>query len=249
VGLVFVGAIATAASAYLIQRSAHGRRPPVAPALTLTLLAAWWLMTTIAGHTALPLEALASVPLSPAAERLLAPLLLLAGWALAGLWPFHRQLPGALSAPAGAFLMARVAIPALPEGLDHWRPLAMPLVVLGVWHAALTGRRSLVAVGMAWVGVLAPEGRGLPGAALLLAAGLTLEALEHIERRAGPVLPVRVIARVLVASGSLIAVAAGLRGEVSYTVLAVAAIVAGLGRGAHAQASTASAPRATEPSA
>jgi hypothetical protein len=49
--------------------------------------------------------------------------------------------------------------------------------------------------------------------------------------------------------GGLLAVTAGLRGEVVYTVLAVGGAVAAAGRALAAQASTASEPNTTAPSA
>jgi hypothetical protein len=207
-------------------------------------------MATIAGPEGLGLGGLASVPFSPAAERVLAIPLLTAAWAVAGLWPLHRQLPGALVAPVGAFLLARVAIPAVPSGLEHWRPLAMPFIVAGVWHAALSGRLTRVAVGMAWVGLLAPSRLGLVGAALLLAAGLAVELVERVSAlRAGRLAPAaQAIPLIAFGWGALLAVGAGLQGEVVYTALAVAALVALCGR-PWPQAITASAPRTTSPSA
>jgi hypothetical protein len=249
-GLVVLGVIVAASAGHLLQRAEGGPRLPIAPAATLPLLPAWWLMATIAGPIGLWVSGLATVPLSPAAEQLLAVPLLIAGWAVAGLWPLHRHLPGALVAPVGAFLMARVAIPAVPSGLEHWRPLMMPLVVAGVWHAALSGRLPRVAVGMAWVGLLAPDGMGLAGAAMLLAAGLAMELVERITAlRVGRLAPAaQALPLIAFGWGALLAVGAGLRGEVVYTAVAVAGLVALCGR-PWPQAITPSAPSATSPSA
>jgi hypothetical protein len=249
-GVVVLGVIVAACAGHLLQRAEGGPRLPLAPAATLPLLPAWWLMATIAGPEGLRVSGLATLPFSPAAEKLLAVPLLVAAWAVAGLWPLHRHLPGALVAPVGAFLLARVAIPAVPSGLEHWRPLAMPLVVAGVWHAALSGRLPRVAVGMAWVGLLAPGGTGLAGAALLLAAGLAVELVERIgPLRAGRLAPAaQALSLVAFGWGALLAVGAGLRGEVVYTAVAVAGLVALCGR-PWPQAITASAPSATSPSA
>jgi hypothetical protein len=250
VSVVFLGAIVVAWAGYLLQRAAGGSRLAAAPALTLILLPAWWLMATIAGPEGLGLGSLATLPLSPAAERLLAPALLLAAWALAGLWPLHRQVPGPLTAPAGAFLIARVALPAVPDGLEHWRALAMPVVVAGIWHAALTGRLALLAVGLGWVALLAPGGQGLTGAALLLVGALLLELGRPIAgadpRRAAAL---RLGVGLASGCGGLLAVEAALHGEVVYSVLAVGGIVAAAGRALAAQASTASESSTTEPSA
>jgi len=248
--VVFLGCIIAAWAGYLLQRAAGGPAVPLAPALTLLLLPAWWFMATVAGPEGLGIGALGSLPLSPAAEQLLAPILLLAAWALAGLWPLHRQMPGPLTAPIGALLVARVALPAVPDGLEHWRALAAPLVVAGIWHAALTGRLALLAIGLAWVGLLAPGGHGLAGAALLLAGALLLE----LARPFGAVDPRRAVAVRLALGlatgcGALLAVEAALGGEVVYSVVAVAGIVSAAGRARGAQASTASAPSTVAPSA
>lgn len=250
VSVVFLGCIIAAWAGYLLQRAAGGPAAPLAPALTLLLLPAWWFMATVAGPEGLGIGALGSLPLSPAAEQLLAPILLLAAWALAGLWPLHRQMPGPLTAPIGAMLVARVALPAVPDGLEHWRALAAPLVVAGIWHAALTGRLALLAIGLAWVGLLAPGGHGLAGAALLLAGALVLELARPFgaanPRRAAAV---RLALGLATGCGALLAVEAALGGEVVYSVVAVAGIVSAAGRARDPQASTASAPRTVAPSA
>jgi hypothetical protein len=248
--LVVLGVIVAACAGHLLQRAEGGPRLPLAPAATLPLLPAWWLMATIAGPVGLWVSGLASVPLSPAAEQLLAVPLLIAAWAVAGLWPLHRHLPGALVAPVGAFLMARVAIPAVPSGLEHWRPIMMPLVVAGVWHAALSGRLPRVAVGMAWVGLLAPDGLGVAGAAMLMAAGLAVELVERIGvLRVGRLAPAaQALPLIAFGWGALLVVGAGLRGEVVYTAAAVAGLVALCGR-PWPQAITASAPSTASPSA
>jgi hypothetical protein len=248
--LVVLGVILAAWSGWLLRRAGGGSRAPVAPALTLVLLPAWWLMATIAGPEGLGLASLGALPFSPAAERLLAPALLVAAWATSGLWPVHRQMPAVLTAPVGALLLVRVGLPAVPDGLEHWRPLAMPLVVAGIWHAALTGRLALLAVGLAWVGLLAPGGAGLTGAALLLAAALLLELagpLVRAEPRRAAAL--RMVFGLAAGHGALLAVAGGLRGEVVYTVLAVGGVVAAAGRALGAQARIASEPSAIAPSA
>jgi hypothetical protein len=134
----------------------------------------------------------------------------------------------------------------MPDGLEHWRPLAMPLLVAGAWHAALSGRTSGLTVGMAGVGLLslAPEGR--LGAALLLGGALVIEL-----GRLAPSLPARrltaLASGVAAAVGGVLAVEAGLRGEVVYTVLVVAALVAAVGHGS-GQAITASERSTPEPS-
>jgi hypothetical protein len=229
--VVVMGVIVAAWSGWLLRRGAGGPSLPLAPMLTLLLLPAWWLMATIAGPEGLAVGTLPVLPISPAAERILAPIFLVAAWATAGLWPLHRQVPAALLAPVGALLLARAAIPAMPDGLEHWRPLAMPLIVLGIWHAALSGRVTGVAVGLAWVGLLGGSRTGLTGASLLLAGALTLELATHAGERFRSFKPAARLAFALAAgAGAVLAVDAGLRAEVVYTVLAVGGVVAAAGR-------------------
>lgn len=250
-GAVFVGCLIAAIGGWLISRAPATRHPPVAPAVVLLLLLpAWWLMSTIAGPEGLAIASLPDLPWSPAAEQLLAPVLLLAAWALSGVWPWHRQEPAALTAPVAALLLVRVAIAAVPDGLDHWRALALPLVLLGLWHGLLTSRRAESVAALAWFGLVTVTPEGQVGGALLLLAGLALELAERRPARAGwAVGGVRAATALVLGTGALLAIAGGLRTEVVYSVLAAAALLAGAGRQAPAQASTASAPSATAPSA
>ncbi|HEX6614877.1 MAG TPA: hypothetical protein VF046_01085 [Gemmatimonadales bacterium] len=225
--LVVAGLVLAAWSGWWLARAVGLTRIPAAPLLTLVLVPACWFFWTIAGPESLRIASLPELPLSPAAELLLAPALLLAAWALAGLWPLHRQEPGALTAAVGLLLLARVALPAVPEGVDHWRPIAMPVVVIGLWHAALTRRWSLVAVAMAWVGMLAPAPGGPGGAGLLVAAALLLEAAVRLgPDHARATLIVRLVAALAGSWGALLAASAGLHGEVVYTVVAVTGVAA-----------------------
>jgi hypothetical protein len=245
---VFLGVMVTGWSGWRLARAAGGSRVPVAPVLTLVLVPACWLMATIAGPEGLRMATLGELPISPAAELAIAPALLLAGWAVSGLWPLHRQEPGPFSAVVGVLLVVRVAIPTVPDGLEHWRALALPVIVLGLWHAALSGRWSSVAVALAWVGVIAPGRAGPAGAGLLLAGGLILD----LGPRLRPGRPGRTLARaaggLALSWGALLAVESGLRAEVVYTVLAVGGLVVAAGAWAGTHAMMARAPRTAVPS-
>jgi hypothetical protein len=243
-GVVVVGSVLAAWSGFLLNRRDGGSRVPIAPLLALPLLAAWWLMATIAGPDGLGMATLPLVPLSPAAERMLAPVVLVAAWATSGLWPLHRQVPGGLLAVAGALLVTRVVVPAMPDGLGHWRALAMPLLVAGLWHAALSDRTAGLAVGLAWIGLLGGTPSGKRGAALLLAAALLLE-LGRRDGRLRRSRPAWILVAVAASLGGMLAVEAGLRTETIYTVVGAAALIAAL---AARQAMTASVRSTTEPS-
>jgi hypothetical protein len=245
--LILMGAVVAAVGGWTCTRAGHARRLPVAPVLTIALVPAWWLMRTIAGPEGLATGSLPDLPWSPAAERLLAALLLVAAWAMSGLWPLHREEPGALTAPVAALLLARVALPAFPDGLEHWRALVLPLVLAGAMHGVLTGNRLEVLVSLAWVGLATAMGGGQAGAGLVLLGGMILVAAERLRPRV-EVVP-RLIAALAVGMGALRVTEAGLRTEVVYTVCAVAGLVVAAGRWTSAQASTASAVSATAPSA
>ncbi len=220
VALVFAGVVLAAWSGWLLQREAQRLTPlPLAPALSLLLVPAYRLLSTIAGPEGLALSALPVIPLSPAAERLLAPPLLLVAWALGGLWPLHRQLPGALTAPAGALLIYRVGAAAMPEGLAYWRGAVFPLLVIGIWHAALARRLELVAVGGGLLGLASLDRNGIAGAGWLLATAAGMEVLRRT-RVGGALARGALIA--MAGWGGVEATTGGLRAEVVYTVLAAA---------------------------
>ena len=246
-GPILLGAMLAAAGGWACARARRPRRLPIAPVLTLALVPAWWLMHTIAGPEGLATASLPDLPWSPAAEQLLGALLLLAGWAMSGLWPLHGEEPAVLTAPVAALLMVRVALPAFPDGLEHWRALVMPLVLIGGFHGLLTGNRSTALVALAWVGLATVTEQGQAGAGLILVGGVILAAAERLGMRGQAV--AALLAAVAVGSGALLVAEAGLRTEVVYTVAAVAGLVAAAGRWSAAQASTASAVRATSPSA
>ena len=219
--IVFTGVIAAAWAGHLLFLRTGHRPIPVAPVLTLTLVPVYWLLATVAGPLGLSTGDLSQLPLSPAAELLVAPGLLLAGWALAGLWPLQRQLPGALLGPLGALLLVRTALPLVPVGLEHLRPLAVPLVVLGLWNAAAHARWPLTLSGAGFLGVASAAPGAFGASLMLLAAGLALET-----GRGGPV-PRRLASPVRVAAWPVAAWAGGpllegsLRGEVVYTTVGV----------------------------
>ena len=216
-GIVFAGVVAGGWAAYFFLHPQAGRPAPIAPALTLTLLPALWLLATVAGPVGLGVRTLPQVPLSPAAEILLAPLLLLAAWGVTGLWPLQRQLPGALLAPLGAVLLVRVALPTVPLGLDYWRPVAVPVLVIGLWHAAGHARWALLAAGAAVLGAAGSTPAGPSGAVWLLPVGPAVElaTMRSLPPRAWMIL--RAVTWLPSAWGGLLVLEGGLRSEVVYT--------------------------------
>jgi hypothetical protein len=257
-GLVMAGAGVTAVAGYLVVTPRRARRLPVAPILTLGLLPAWWLMAAVAGPEGLRIGFLADLPWSPAAERWLAAAFFLAAWALAGLWPCHRQEPPALTAPVAALLLVQVGLPVAPDGLIEWRPLAMPLLVLGLWQAAASGRRAGAAAALALIGLIAIQPVGRAGAALLLIGSIAMEisspaGLPPVSARTAPGGArswregIWILGALGAGLGASLAIEAGLHAEVVYTVAAAAALAAAAVRPPYPR--MASAPSAGVPSA
>jgi len=215
-GLAF-GGLVLAATADFLERRHRGRaRVPWLPGALLVLAPVWWFMATVAGPVGLKLSALPEIPFSPAAERLIALPLGLVAWALLGLWPMHRLFPDGLLAPLGIALWLRVASPAAAGGLEHWQPLLVPLGVVGLWGAAVTGRGSSACNALVFI-ALASEGPGSVPAALIL--GATGLALGIAPARA-PRSAAERLAWMLVALALPFAFEAGFRTQVTYTLLA-----------------------------
>ena len=229
--VVVLGGVLVATWAAWLASHRPGARPlPVAPTLTLVLIPAGWLLVTIAGPVGLGIAALPQVPLSPAAELLLAPALLLAAWATAGLWPLQRQLPGALVAPAGALLLARIAHPLVSDGLEYWRPLTVPLLVLGLWHAASWSRWPLVIAGAAILAVAGGTPVPTGGCAALLAISIALELRSAMDLAPPRTILVRAASWPPATLAGVMVLEEVLRGEVVYStlgILVLALIVAG----------------------
>jgi hypothetical protein len=220
-GAIFGGVILTGVAV----AAEAGRRGRFSAALAgavplVTLAVAGWLFATIAGDQGLAVAGLSELPLSPAAEALLAPLLLLAAWSVAGLWPMGRSPLSGLAGPAGLFLVARVVLPALPEGLDHWRPLAYPILAIGLWQAIVAHRWSAALVGAALFALAAGSTEGVAAAWWLGTAALAAGAAELCSRRAAAWLGRA--AALAGGIGALPGTTAALEREVVYTTLAIA---------------------------
>ncbi len=223
--LVFVGTIAAAWGAFLLFHSRGARPLPLAPALALLLVPVCWLLRTIAGPVGSSIEALPTVPLSPAAESLVTPALLLVAWGVSGLWPFHWQVPGALLGPVGGLLLLRIGHPLVPGGLEQWQPLAVPVLVVGLWHAAARDRWPLSAAGAGLLGIVTLSPAGASGAAWLFGAGLLLEVSGMRPPSDGGVTrAIATSAWVAAAWGGLLVLEGGLRSEVVYSAFAAAGL-------------------------
>jgi hypothetical protein len=185
----------------------------------VALIPAGWLFFTIAGDQGLAVVTLADLPLSPAAETLLAPLLLVAAWSVAGLWPLPRSPVAGITGAVGVLLLARVAFPALPGGLDHWRPLAFPILAIGVLQGTASGRWPAVMIGGALMALASGSAEG-PAAAWCL-GGAAFAAQLVIRLWPRHLVWVRCLTALAAGYGVWLAAVAGLRAQVVYTVLTV----------------------------
>jgi hypothetical protein len=248
--LVFAGATAASWSVGVMARQAGIGRLVVPTLVTALLGITYIFLATVAGSEGLSMAGLDALPISPAAELLVAAALLAASWLMCGLWPLHALTSAPLVAPATIAVLARVSLVAAPAGMEHWRPLAVPLGMLALWHAAARRWGPGLAAAAAWLAIVsvAPAMGGGIVAAWLLPAGLALEVLG--DKRDGETQPrrwVRWVALLAMGWGGFLALDAGLHGEVVYTVLAGMGVV--LGIGGSGQAMTPSAPRTPAPSA
>jgi len=212
--LVFLGAIVVAIAGHFRgRRLGTTGRVPVLWVAVPVLAAAWWLAATVAGPDLQSLSALPDAPFSPEAELLLAAGSAVAAALFLGLWPLHGVLPdGGVALAAGALLL-RLAVPAWPQGVEHWQPLAVAAGVVSAWWAVPTRRVPLSVAGVAFAASFAVVDRN-PGAWLLLAA-LTLRG--HVPEWA---------TTLLVAAGGFLVASPLLGAEVVYTVLLAAAATA-----------------------
>jgi hypothetical protein len=234
--LIFAGVLLAAAAIGAEGAGRHRWLSLIPVAITLaTLGAASWLLVTIAGDQSLATGALPELPLSPAAEALLAPLLLLAGWSVAGLWPLGRSPLTGVAGLAGLFVLGRVALPALPEGLEHWRPLAYPILGLALWQAAASRRWAAALIAGGLLALVSGTRDGVAAACWLGLGALTVAIAGYPTRYAPWLL---CLATLAAGAGTLPGTAAGLGAEVVYTTITVAGVAILVAAGGRAPGAT-----------
>jgi hypothetical protein len=208
--LVFFGGVLAAWCGWALMPATPRRRTALGPAITLLLLPVYWLLTRVAGPVGLAMRSLPDAPLSPAAERLFSASLLVVAGAMS-------LLVGAPAAPAAAVLLTRVGMGSLPSGLEYWRTIAYPVLVIALWVAAFRRRPDLVAVAGTLMGLLSLDRDGIAGGCILLVAAVLIDMRRRGALDGGWV---RVLLAFLLASGGIEALTGALRVEVFYSVLA-----------------------------
>jgi hypothetical protein len=218
----------------LLRRIGGGSPLPVSALLALFMIPVYRYLTAISGSSHPTFAELRDSPFSVAAEIRLVPWIALVAFGLAGLWPFHgRVFP--LAAPLAGVILLRLGVDLLPAGWEHWAPLFMPILLLALWHGAVTlddrrvERRRLIEilVALALFGLLANnEGSNgaywLLGAAALVSWSTGLSYLPTVPWGLGRLvwLPL--------AWAAMLILTGGLRAQVTWSVLAAAAIAAAL---------------------
>lgn len=142
----------------------------------LLLGAGFFLLFTILGPVGGAMSQLAAGPFSPPAERLLAVLLGIGPLVLAGGFPFHlAPWRGSLS-PVAAILLARVLVPALPEGLHDWQAPAMLWLTVAMAVDSFSGRWTSALVGGGLLGIWSGRTEGVVAGAILVLFGWLADA-------------------------------------------------------------------------
>ncbi len=227
-GFVLAGAL-IAAGAWPAALRQYRRAIVLTVLGALALGRAAWLMRAMAGPDGLGMSGLHDSPFSQAAETLLIPLIALGAFGFFGLWPLHGARGGVL-VPVGVALLVRVAS-ALPQGLQEWQTVLVPIGVFAVWHAAVTRRPGELLGAGAWLACVASTGEPAAAAACgLSAAAFSLTLGDLLPGRSGSIL--RRGAWLLAAVGGALALRPALAAEVVYTVLAVAGTAVAIASGA-----------------
>jgi hypothetical protein len=199
---------------------------PLLPILAapLLVLVAYYLKV-IAGPVGLALGNFPDVPLSPAAQAMLAPVLIIAALLFAGPIVLRRWVPGSALALVGVALLLRLGHPLFGDTLPGWETLFIPLGVVLVWLAALAGAWASAAGVAAWMTALVVAPGAAEGAWLLAGAATVLAFRNVMRTNHGMTLVLSLAAAACGAAGTAAGFAAMLQHQVVY---AVATLIAGL---------------------
>ena len=205
-------------------------RLPVLPVAAVAILLATWLAWRAAGADGLALAGLGDAAFSPALQTLLGALLLPALFALAGVPPFDRFVPGALLAPVAAVLLGRGLLSGLPDAVEHWRSAGALWLVLAAADAVRRHRSALL-VACAGLFAILVGGDAVRGWGGVLAFVAALFDIAPATPQVMPPWAARAVLGVaLVAWGAALRTA--LATEVVYSVAMVVVLAAGTLRGA-----------------
>lgn len=225
--LMLAGAIVAAIAGHAgFRRLGAVGRLPLLPLLAVPLLlVVGYYLRVIAGPVGLGVGAFPDIPMSPAAQVMLAPWLIVAAGLFAGPIALRRWLPGSAFALVGVALLLRIGHPLVGDALPGWETLFLPLGVLVLWLAALAGAWNPAAGIAAWMAAMVVAPAAPMGAWCLAIAALALVLRRRLGGRSGVALTLLLVAAVCGAAGAAAALAALLQHQVVY---AGAAAIAGL---------------------
>ena len=234
--LLFAAVLAGLLTGWAFERTARsdGRWAVGGIVSVIALVAAWWLLATVAGDSPLGFAALPDAPYSSSFELLVTPILLLAAWPLLHLAPFQSGRQGPAAPVLGAVLLYRLGPTAVAGGMVHWQPAIFPLLVLAAIAAVAWRHDAALVAALGLAGIVSLEltagwtGLGLVVLACVLAGANRLMArgfqLSGVGRILATLVPVAGVALLLPVVEGMIGV------EVVYGVLLVVVGIAGLWR-------------------
>jgi hypothetical protein len=224
---LLLGVTVAALTVHLAYRRAGlvGRLPLLPVVVIAVALFEGYALRTIAGPIGLSMTHLADVPMSPAAQVALAPALIIAAALFAGPLVLRRWLPGSGFAIVGVALMLRLVHPLMGDMLSGWETLFMPLGVLLLWCATLSGAGEAATGMAAWLVALVPAPGVAEGAWLLAGAALFLAACRWLGERQTARTITLVLAAGCAAAGAAAGVGAVLRHQVVYATLATVGVL------------------------
>jgi hypothetical protein len=226
--LMLAGAIVSAIAGHVGFRrlGAVGRLPLLPLVVVPLLLVMGYYLRLIAGPVGLGVGAFPEVPLSPAAQVMLAPWLITAAGLFAGPIALRRWLPGSALALVGVALLLRMGHPLFGDALPGWETLFVPIGVFMLWLAALAGAWNPAAGIAAWTVALVVAPATSAGAWCLAVAALALVLRRRAAGRHGVALALALLAAACGAAGAAAALAALLQHQVVYAgAAAIAALL------------------------
>ena len=219
--LILAGAMIAAVAGHIgFRRLGAVGSVPLLPLLAVPLLGlVAYYLHVIAGPVGLGTRAFAEVPVSPAAQVMLAPSLIAAAGLFAGPIVLRRWLPGSALSLAGVALLLRLGHPLLGDALPGWESLFIPIGVVVLWLAALAGAWNPAAGIAAWMVALVVAPAAPEGAWLLATAALAVVLRRRVPGESGVSLALGLLAAACGAAGAAAALSALLQHQVVYAVL------------------------------
>ncbi len=216
----------TAAAALILAIGSRNdtltRGYPLLLAAPFALIPVGWLLLTVTGSPAPSLAVLVDAPLSPAAGLWIAPWLLVSAWLLLGQWPVQGLVPPPILALPAGLLLVGIGVAAVPDAMLGFQGIVAPLAVVSLWWAVMTRRPAMALAAIGLFGAAAAPAHAAMRLLLLFGGSTLAVAFPDYSTRWPKLIQAGLI--LLMAIGSWTVLESGLRTQVTYTVLAVAAV-------------------------